>query len=149
ETTRSRRPDAHPLASSPHTGQHPPMPRPPHVAPSLAAVGGSVFSHLARRLEEHPGEVYPLHVGDTWLDPAPGCRMEDLTVADHPGLHRYAPPQGVPELLAALAERLARRTGVATSPDEVMVAAGATGALGTAIGALVSPGEEVLVLAPH
>jgi len=108
-----------------------------------------VYSALAHRLAAHQGEVYPLHVGDTWMEPPAGCRMEDLRTADHPGMHRYGPPQGLPALLAALAERTAARSGVPTGPDEVLVAAGATGALGAAVGALVDPGEEVLVLAPH
>jgi aspartate/methionine/tyrosine aminotransferase len=125
------------------------MPRYPELSPTVTAIGGSVFSALARRLSEHPGEVFPLHVGDTWMEPAPGCRMEDFTVERYPGMHRYAPPQGLPALLEAVAGRVSRRTGAPTSSGEVLVAAGATGALGAAVGALVSPGEEVLLVAPY
>jgi aspartate/methionine/tyrosine aminotransferase len=125
------------------------VPRHPALAPTLEAIGGSVFSALARRLVEHGGEVYPLHVGDTWREPAAGCRMEDLTVAEHPGMHRYAPPQGLPALRAALAARVTQRTAIATLAEEVLVTAGATGALGAAVGAIVAPGEEVIVAAPH
>ena len=125
------------------------MPRFPDVSPSLAAVGGAVFSSLARKLACYEGEIYPLHVGDTWLEPARGCRMEDLRVADHPGMHRYADPQGVPALLDALAERMSARTGVKTARDDVLVTAGATGALGAVTGAVVEPGNEVLILAPY
>ena len=32
-------------------------------------------------LAAHEGETYPLHVGDTWLQPPPGCRTEDVTHA--------------------------------------------------------------------
>ena len=125
------------------------MPRHPHSAPSLADVGGSVFSSLAHRLASHSGEVYPLHVGDTWLEPAEGCRMEDLTTVAHPGMHRYAPPQGLPALLDAVAERITHRTGVETRPDNVLIAAGATGALGAVMGAILEPGDEVLIAAPY
>jgi N-succinyldiaminopimelate aminotransferase len=38
---------------------------------------------------------------------------------------------------------------VPTTPDNVLIAAGATGALGAAVGAMVSPGDEVLLLAPY
>jgi N-succinyldiaminopimelate aminotransferase len=75
--------------------------------------------------------------------------MEDLRTAEHPGMHRYASPHGLPELLDALAARLAARTGVATSRDDVLMAAGATGGLGAAVGALVDPGDEVLLVAPY
>ena len=39
--------------------------------------------------------------------------MEDLRVAEYPGMHRYAPPQGMPALLDAIVERVRARTGVA------------------------------------
>jgi N-succinyldiaminopimelate aminotransferase len=125
------------------------MPRHPRLSPTVAEIPGAVYSRLAQRLAEHRGPVYPLHVGDTWMEPPVGCRMEDLRVADHPGMHRYTAPQGMPALLAAVAQAVERRSGVPTAPDEVLIAAGATGALGAAVGALVTPGEEVLLLAPY
>ena len=125
------------------------MPRYPDVSPSLAAVEGAVFSRLRPRREARPAETYPLHVGDTWLEPPPGCRMEDLAAAAHPGLHRYAPPQGIPALLDAVARRVTTRTGVATEPADVLITAGATGGLAAAVGAIVDPGDEVLLAAPY
>lgn len=125
------------------------MPRPPHVSPHVAAMPGGIYSALAHRLEAREGEVYPFHVGDTWMEPPDGCRMEDLRTADHPGLHRYAPVQGLPALLDAIVERQRARTGLPVERRDVLVAAGATGALGAVVGALVAPGDEVLVLAPH
>ena len=125
------------------------MPRHPDVARSVASMQGSLFSKLAHRLREIEGEVYPLHVGDTWLEPAEGCRMQDLRVQEHPGMHRYATPHGLPALLDAIVERQRERLGVPTTPDNVLVTAGATGALGAAVGALIDPGEEVLLLAPY
>ena len=71
------------------------MPRYPLFSPSVDDISGAVYSALAHRLASYPGEVYPLHVGDTWMEPAAGCRMEDLTVAEYPGMHRYAAPQGM------------------------------------------------------
>jgi N-succinyldiaminopimelate aminotransferase len=125
------------------------MPRHPGLSPTVTAIAGSVYSKLAEKLQTHSGPVYPLHVGDTWMEPAEGCRMEDLHVAEHPGMHRYTAPQGMPSLLAAVAQRVEERSGVPTTPDNVLIAAGATGALGAAVGAMVSPGDEVLLLAPY
>lgn len=124
------------------------MPRHPELAPSVAAVRASVYSALTRRPASGV-EPIPLHIGDTWMEPAAGCRMEDLRVADHPGMHRYAPVAGLPSLLEAIAAHHAGRSGVATSTGQVLVAAGATGALGAAAGALIAPGEEVLLAAPY
>ncbi len=42
----------------------------------------------------------------------------------------YADPQGVPQLRAALARWLARSRGVTATPDQIIVTAGVTGALG-------------------
>ena len=122
---------------------------PPRFSPSVQDIAGNVYSALAHRLATFQGEVYPLHVGDTWMEPAEGCRMEDIRVADHPGMHRYAAPQGMPALLDAIAERMQERTGVPTGRENVLVAAGATGGLGAVAGAIVAPGDEVLILAPH
>ena len=73
------------------------MPRPPHINPSLDAVKGSVYSALAHRLAQHSGPVYPLHVGDTWLEPAEACRLEQFDVVSHPGMHRYTQVQVPPK----------------------------------------------------
>jgi N-succinyldiaminopimelate aminotransferase len=125
------------------------MPRHPGFSPSVQDISGAVYSALAHRLATYRGEVFPLHVGDTWMEPAEGCRMEDLHVAEYPGMHRYAPPQGMPALLDAIVERVRARTGVPTERDNVLVATGATGALGAVAGAILAPGDEVLLLAPH
>jgi aspartate/methionine/tyrosine aminotransferase len=125
------------------------MPRPYRFSPSVGTIEGNVYSALAHRLAGFSGEVYPLHVGDTWLEPPEGSRMEDFTVAEHPGMHRYAPPQGLPALLETVASRVTRRSGVPTTPDNVLIATGATGALGAIAGAILAPGDEVLILSPH
>ena len=125
------------------------MPKFPRTAPSLERIEGQVYSKLAHRLENLRGEVYPFHVGDTWREPPEGCRMENLTVAEYPGMHRYTSPHGMPALLDALVERTRARTGVATERENLLITAGATGGLGAVAGAIVAPGDEVLVLAPH
>lgn len=125
------------------------MPRPPLFAPRALSLRASPYSALAHRLATHPGEVYPLHVGDTWMEPAPGCRMQDLRVEDHPGMHRYTSVHGMPALLDAIVERTRARTGLPVERDDVLVAAGATGGLGAVAAALVAPGDEVLLLAPY
>lgn len=125
------------------------MPRHPHVSPSVQDIVSGVYSALAHRLASYKGEVYPLHVGDTWMEPAEGCRMEDLRVAEYPGMHRYAAPQGMTALAEAIAARVQERSGEPTRPENVLISTGATGGLGAVAGAIVSPGDEVLTLAPH
>jgi len=125
------------------------MPRAPHAAPHLRSIPASAYSTLTERLDRWQGESYPLHVGDTWMEPPAGTRMEDLRVAEHPGMHRYASVHGLPELLDSIVERERRITGLPLERENVLVTAGATGGLGAVVGAIVEPGDEVLVLAPY
>ena len=125
------------------------MPRHPQSSPAATSIKGSVYSSVLHRLAAYQGEVYPLHVGDTFLEPPAGCRMEDFTVERHPGMHRYAPPQGLPALVDAVVERLRARTGVPLERANVFVAGGGTSGLASVVGAIVAPGDEVLLLAPH
>lgn len=110
---------------------------------------GSVYSSLTHRLSTFDGEIYPFHIGDTWMEPAVGTRMEDLSVATYPGMHRYAPVQGRKDLLETISARTLERTGTAAAPSEILVTAGATGALGAIIGAITDAGDEVLLLSPY
>jgi len=75
--------------------------------------------------------------------------MQDLTVEAHPGMHRYSPVPGIPKLRERIAELHAGRCGVSTERGQVLVTAGATAGLAATVGALVAPGEEVLLVAPH
>lgn len=125
------------------------MPRYPDISPTIAGMTGSVYSSLVHRLHEYEGEIYPFHIGDTWMEPAIGTRMEDLTVEDYPGMHRYAPVQGRRDLLETIAGRTLERTGEPAELADILVTAGATGALGAVVGAITEPGDEVLLLAPY
>ncbi len=49
------------------------MPRYPDTSFSVQGIGGSVFTALAHKLASFDGEVFPFHVGDTWLEPPEGC----------------------------------------------------------------------------
>jgi N-succinyldiaminopimelate aminotransferase len=109
---------------------------------------GAVFSPIAGKLREVPGRVCPLHVGDTWLETLASARAEELSTSEHPGLHGYSPTRGRPDLIEAIAEKVRVRNALPCDPDRILVSAGATGALSSALGAIASPGDEVLVLAP-
>lgn len=121
-------------------------PRP--YVPDIRAMPGAVYSPFAARLVDHPGPLYPLHVGDTWLAPPEGARSEDLREDDLPGLHRYCDTAGIVPLRDALVQKLRARNGLDVERDNVWVAAGATGALAALVSAIAGPGDEVLILAP-
>lgn len=125
------------------------MPRPPNLSPTTAAIGGSVYSALGHKLAAWRGELYPFHVGDTYLPPPEGCRLEDFRQSDDPTLNRYTVPHGDSRLLDAILERHRALTGEPVERSQLLVTGGATSGLADVVGALVSPGEEVLLLAPH
>jgi N-succinyldiaminopimelate aminotransferase len=123
-----------------------PKPSEERSAAVVAALPGAVYTPFD--LSRHAGPLYPLHVGDTWMEPAPGLRMEDLREADFPGLHRYGPTAGIAPLLDALVQKLRERNRLPVEREQVLVTAGATSGLACAVAALCDPGEEVLICAP-
>lgn len=65
------------------------------------------------------------------------------------GGNQYAPIAGLPVLRRAIAEHQRRFYGLEVDPDtQVLVTAGASEALASAIAALVNPGEEVVLFEP-
>ena len=64
-------------------------------------------------------------------------------------MHRYAPPRGLPALVDAVVERARARVGIPVERRNVLVTAGATGALGAVFGAILEAGDEVLIAAPY
>jgi len=75
--------------------------------------------------------------------------VEALVAAARAGETHYANPSGVLSLRVALVEKLSRENGIACHPEDVVVTIGATQALWMAFQALLSAGEEVLVLSPY
>lgn len=124
----------------------------PAIAPATAAMPGAIYSpfadRMADRIGDRDGPLFPLHVGDTWRDPFVGARSEDIRSATHPRLHAYGDTRGLPELVARVSQKLREKNGLTHPPEEVLITAGATGGLSTVAGAVLSPGDEMLILAP-
>ena len=109
---------------------------------------GAIYSPFADRMADHPGPLFPLHVGDTWRDPFVGARSQDIDSASHARLHAYGDTRGLLPLIEAVSAKLARRNDLVHGADEILITAGATGGLAAMTGALLSPGDEMLILAP-
>lgn len=123
------------------------MPKALRYAKTVDGLVDSVFSKLAERASKRREPPLPLHVGDTYLTPVVGARAEDQESDAIAQLHNYAPVQGDPRLLDAVERHLAT-LGPAPSRGQIQIVSGATSGLSIAVGALVDPGEDVLVLAP-
>lgn len=124
------------------------MPRFPNTARSAGGLSDRVFSRLAARAKDHPGPIFPLHVGDTWMEPLAAARAEAQRTADHPRLHNYAPVQGEPALLDAIEAHVKRRGECLVDRECLQVTSGATAGLSVVAEALLDPDDEVLLPSP-
>ena len=77
-------------------------------------------------------------------------KLSDLVhAAMSAGHNQYAPMPGLPSLREAIATKVNRLYGFSYDPDtEVTVTAGGTQAIFTALGAVVQPGDEVIIVDP-
>src|SRR5215831_12133530 len=89
------------------------MPHFPRHATAAEGLSDRVFEQLSQKCRARNARVYPLHVGDTYLEPLPAARAEAQRTEERARLHNYAPVQGEPELIDAILEKVQRRSGVA------------------------------------
>ena len=114
--------------------------------PVFAALKTTVFTEMSALAQRHSavnlGQGFP-------DDEGPRDVREAAARAILDGNNQYPPMQGLPVLRQAISAHYRRFHGVEFDPDrEVLVTAGATEALTAAILALVSPGDEVVMLQP-
>ena len=110
-----------------------------------------MFEEGARLRAEHgPENVFDFSLGNPDVPPPPEFHrvLRELVNRDDLG-HGYTPNPGHPQVRAAVAEYLGSEHGVELTADRIVMTAGAAGALNSAIGALVNPGEEILVPSPY
>jgi aspartate/methionine/tyrosine aminotransferase len=119
----------------------------PRLSAAADAVPASVFARLYERLARFKGDVIPLQIGDTHLTPP--VRLPELDLGGGKTLYAYAPPQGWAPLVDKLVEKVHGKNRIPVSRDGVQVTCGATHALSCAVGALLDPGDEILLLSPH
>ena len=102
----------------------------------------------AARMKASGLDVVSLGAGEPDF-PTPGPIAQAGIRAIEQGKTRYTAAPGVPELRAAGSKWLRDTFGLHYGADEVMVCAGAKGALHMALDAIVEPGDPVLILAPY
>ncbi|HEY3501450.1 MAG TPA: PLP-dependent aminotransferase family protein [Actinocatenispora sp.] len=112
------------------------VPAPPGGAPAGPTAAG------AARVDFRPGQADPrLFPRAAWA----GLYRQVLTGAPDRALS-YGDPRGVPELRAALADLLARRRGVVTDPDRIVVCGGVAQAFSLVSRALAAAGHDTVAV---
>lgn len=113
---------------------------------SLAGLGTSVFTRLTLLANQH--SAINLAQGFPDFDP-PAELVAAAGAAMHQQLNQYAPSPGLLSLRSAVAEHSKQRYGVDYDPaTEVTVTVGATEGIWATVTALISPGDEAIVIEP-
>ena len=112
----------------------------------LPHVGTTIFTVMSALATER-GAV---NLGQGFPDFEPDSTLLDaVNHAMRNGFNQYAPLNGILSLREAVAEKIKTLYGCVYDPEtEVMITAGATQAIMTAVFALTQPGDEVIVLEP-
>ena len=103
------------------------------------------------REERGAGNVFDYSIGNPDVEP-PGAviaALRRIAAENRPHSHSYMPNAGYPEVRATLARRLAKRSGLPFTGDDILMTSGAAGAINIVLKAILDPGDEVLVLAPY
>jgi len=116
------------------------------VNPVFAALKTTVFAEMSALAQRHSA----INLGQGFPDDeGPHDVREAAARAILEGNNQYPPMQGLGVLRQAISSHYHRVYGLRFDPDrEVLVTAGATEALTASILALVSPGDEVVMLQP-
>ena len=117
-----------------------------NIQSRLPDVGTTIFTVMSKLAQEHGAINLSQGFPDFALDPKlvglVNKYMEE-------GYNQYAPMPGMPVLREAIANVIQRTYSVSVNPDtEVVVTAGATQAIFSAISAFIHPGDEVILFDP-
>jgi aspartate aminotransferase len=111
-----------------------------------------MFEEGARLRAEHGADkVFDFSLGNPNLEPPAefDAAVQDLLTNHGPGTHGYMPNAGYPDTRAAVAAYLTEEQGVEIPPANVVMTAGAGGALNVVFKTILDEGDEVIVPAPY
>lgn len=129
------------------------------ISPYIKSVMNSKESSAIRamfeeglRLKEKYGEdaVYDFSLGNPDLDPPEEVLecLEKEAASREKNFHGYMPNAGYPFARAAMAKKESVEQGVEVDGGCVVMSVGAAGALNSVFKAIISPGDEVIVISP-
>jgi aspartate aminotransferase len=100
------------------------------------------------KLREQGATVYQFEGGEPYMD-TPDHIKEAMKRALDENQTRYAPSSGIPDLRAAIADKLRTKNNIPAHPGDVIVLNGGMQGLFGAFQSVVNPGDEVLVFSPY
>lgn len=102
----------------------------------------------AKQMKAAGVDVISFATGEPDFD-TPLAIREEAKAALDAGMTRYTPSAGIPELRAAIREKLMADNDLAYADDQIAVTCGAKQAIFNALQVLCDPGDEVIVPAPY
>ncbi len=114
------------------------------LSPSLTLA----ISSKAKAMKAAGEDVCGFGAGEPDFDTPEPVRRAAIEALNE-GFTRYTPATGIPELRAAICERMRRDIGVEYDPSQVVVSCGAKHSVFNVVMALCDPGDEVLIPAPY
>jgi aspartate/methionine/tyrosine aminotransferase len=116
-----------------------------HMNPIYEQMKTSVFERMSALAAQHKA----VNLGQGFPDFGwPDEILDAAAQAVKDGSNQYPPSRGLPALREAVAGHYNRHQDLDISPDQVCVTSGATEALGAAILATVTAGDEVIIFTP-
>lgn len=105
------------------------------------------ISDAAKRMKREGIDVISLSIGEPDFD-TPQHIKDASCAALARGETHYAPSNGIPELLNAIAEKISLENGFECRPSEVIATCGAKHAINLAMEAVLNPNDEVILIDP-
>ena len=106
------------------------------------------MSSLASSLRQEGRNIISLSAGEPDFD-TPDHIKAAAIAAIEAGKTKYTPPDGMPELKAAICDKFARDNGLSYTPNQISVGTGGKQILYNALMATLNPEDEVVIPAPY
>lgn len=102
------------------------------------------------RAEIGPENVFDFSLGNPDLEPPPEFKavFKELAADETPGVHRYMPNAGLPDVRAAVADYISTEFGLNFTGEDIVMTVGAGGALNIALKTILDEGDEVIAPSP-
>ncbi len=103
------------------------------------------------RKQRGPENVFDFSIGNPDVEPPDAVitALRRVVVENRPRSHGYMPNAGFPQVRDAIAKRLAARTRIPFTADDILMTTGAAGAINIVLKSILDPGDEVILLNPY
>ena len=114
----------------------------------MQSVQTPIIPVVGEWIRAHPGTI-SLGQGVAYYGPPPEAARSIQSFLADPENHKYKLVQGIPELLAAIEEKLAAENGIHLDGQRIVVTAGANMGFVNAVLAITDPGDEIILNLPY